>query len=63
MNDITLPRGAPQFEKVSKTDRADKSQNSGAVARGADGDQEARQGCQDGQWLMDRGPDKRQHQG
>ena len=57
-----LPGGAPEFEEITQTDSADKGENRGSVTRGADDNQEARQGCQDGQRFMDGGPHERQHQ-
>ena len=63
MNDITLPRGAPEFEEVSQADRTHKRQHGCPVIGGADNDEDTRQCRQDGQGFMHRRPYKRQHQG
>jgi len=52
---------SPQFEEVAQAYRAQKSQPSGPVIGGTDGEENARQRSQDGQGFVDCRPDEGQH--
>jgi hypothetical protein len=56
-------RGAPELKEISQADRTHKSENGGAVAGGAEGNQDTRQGCQDGEGFVDGRSHKGQHSG